>query len=740
MTSQIYAFGAGDSAPPPGKEIVGGKGYGLMVMDSLGVPVPSGFILPCALSVEFHTPKANKSDEKAFHAMIAKMVDAGLANMKGARGKLPLLSVRSGARVSMPGMMDTILNVGLTSKTFPLWEKRLGLRTALDCQRRLIQMYASVAMHVPLHHFEAQLEAAKIAAGVEKDSDLGVEELARLVSRYQSIVVEVSGHPMPDDVYAQVLGAVYAVFDSWNNPRAQEYRKIHDIPVTWGTAVIVQSMVFGNMNDESATGVLFTRNPSTGVPGVMGNYLVNAQGEDVVAGIRTPEPLSTLPDWNESAAKELEAYAHKLEAHFRDMQDIEFTIQDGKVYLLQTRDGKRASLAAFRVAHDLVKDGVITKEEAVGRVDAEQLFNVMSDRVSAAFKQKPHLTGLAAGGGVAQGVAVFTAQDAINCKVPCILVTKDTDPNDVAGMHASKGILTAIGGDTSHAAVVARGMNKACVVGATELEFPLGGAPDGYINGALAVSEGDLVTVDGSTGNVWFKTPVPLDKGEASPLVREVVSWASTAPTSSRLELHPKMALKDIMHAVEDTLGSVIYVDTAAIESHNHGIEGIREIMENLGSVLSATDERTVVVELSCRVDHYSCADSCFDIMFGIDKEQAGIEVIKEKMRGMAWPKFLRERTTIVANGREGITSWAIKHGFAVSIDVQTFADLLNAQGPVSVSPVVMGSVFGGQEAYLQAIKAVESLNGVPLPSPIAPPTYWYEAFASKPVSTKEAP
>ena len=200
------------------------------------------------------------------------------------------------------------------------------------------------------------------------------------------------------------------------------------------------------------------------------------------------------------------------------------------------------------------------------------------------------------------------------------------------------------------------------------------------------------------------------------------------------------MALKDIMHAVEDTLGSVIYVDTAAIESHNHGIEGIREIMENLGSVLSATDERTVVVELSCRVDHYSCADSCFDIMFGIDKEQAGIEVIKEKMRGMAWPKFLRERTTIVANGREGITSWAIKHGFAVSIDVQTFADLLNAQGPVSVSPVVMGSVFGGQEASLQAIKAVESLNGVPLPSPIAPPTYWYEAFASKPVSNKEAP
>lgn len=723
------------------KDILGGKGANLAEMSCLGMPVPAGFTIPCEASVAFNSADLPVPIED-FIAEVKSLVESGLAYLT-VKKNLPLLSVRSGARVSMPGMMDTILNVGITSETLPVWKKKLGEVAALDSYRRLIQMYSSVALGIDLKLFEAQLESMKHEANVLVDSELNADQLTRLVSRYMK-VVNAAGMEFPDTVMAQVMGATLAVFRSWNNPRAIEYRKIYNIPDAWGTAVTVQSMVFGNLNDKSATGVLFSRNPATGKADITGEYLVNAQGEDVVAGIRTPESLESLGKWNPDVAFELGNLVAKLEHHYKDMQDIEFTVEDGKLYLLQTRNAKRAPLAAFTVAHALATEGLITKEVAASRVSSAQLFSLMQDQIDPSFKTPANLQGLAAGGGIASGVAMFTAASAINCKVPCILVTKETDPDDIAGMNASVGILTATGGLTSHAAVVARGMNKSCVVGATDLSFnpqikTLAGVPpkDGKLG--LTFQEGDKITINGATGEVWIGIDVPVISGGASPLVKEVISWLPKASEAVRIDLHHSMSQKSLQEAVWAVKGApVVQIDTVMLEGPTayHTSPKIAQTLETLGTVLHVyADGQEFVVDLGISKDYFSNGDEAFDSMFGVSNSSYASIVFAKVSALKKWPMDLAQRTCVKVpdtSNSLSVRKELKSCGFKVSGHVKTFEDLLNADGPMAVSDDTIEAVFGSMSAYKVALKAAEAFNGGKLSKALPVPAYWYDPLTKK--------
>lgn len=397
-------------------------------------------------------------------------------------GYMPLLSVRSGARVSMPGMMDTILNVGLDNDTIADWQERLGYECAMDSSCRLIEMYGSVVKGIPRHDFEGK-------------------DLAMRVDLYE----DKTGESFPD-ADGQILGAIKAVFDSWDNDRAKVYRKMHNIPEEWGTAVVLQAMVFGNLNNQSATGVLFTRNPDSGENVVTGEYLVNAQGEDVVAGIRTPDPLTGMADWNVKVYQELMTTVATLEKTRKDMQDVEFTIMDGKLYVLQTRNAKRSARAAVRIAVDMVEEKLITPKVALKRVTAKQFDLAQQSVIDPAFTEDADFVGIPACSGVVTGVVMKSAKSAIDCKTPCILVTQETTPDDIAGMVAAKAVLTMTGGATSHAAVVARSMDKPCVVG-------LGASLNQF-------SVGETISIDGATGRVWRKE-VPVIDGGSDPYIQK---------------------------------------------------------------------------------------------------------------------------------------------------------------------------------------------------------------------------
>lgn len=519
MNIKIYPYGLGVDYPEtPSKELLGGKGYGLKVMAHLGLPVPPGFTLPCDLCQLYLDGKIDMDDVMA---EVAKW----LPKLKEVFGYMPLVSIRSGARVSMPGQMDTILNVGLTPDNLDEWAERLGKRAALDSMRRLLQMYGETVYGIPAGDFAKELEKVKLYKyGMgelpQSDKDLSEEHLVKLIDRYGK-VYEAYGFDLPSTPEDQICGAIKAVWGSWNTERAIAYRKEFNIPDSWGTAVNVCSMVFGNMNDQSATGVLFTRNPSTGEPGVMGEFLVNAQGEDVVAGIRTPDPLSSMSQWNAEVTNELFGIAAKMELHHRDMQDMEFTVQDGKLWLLQTRTGKRSAKAAFRIAHDLAQEKLITQEEALKRVTGKQYLTLLKPVIDPSFKVEPTGVGIPASAGLVSGIAVFSKEAAIASKEPCILITKETTPDDFPGMVKSQGILTALGGQTSHAAVVARGMDKACVVGLTELVVTEDGAT---LNGQ-SIAVGTPITLDGSTGRVWVDTEVPVTVSGVDGYVKELLSW-----------------------------------------------------------------------------------------------------------------------------------------------------------------------------------------------------------------------
>jgi len=735
---QIYKFGSITDGNASMKDVLGGKGANLAEMSSLGLPVPPGFTIPCAASVMYEVAcNANVDEAAEFHTEIQTLVESGIKYLVGKGKKSPLMSVRSGARVSMPGMMDTILNVGLTSKTLPYWKEQLGEAPALDSYRRLIQMYSSVALGVDLQFFEDALETMRHEAGVTLDSELNVDQLSRLVTRYMKIV-NAQGFEFPDTPMEQVMGAVAAVFRSWNNPRAIEYRKINNIPDSWGTAVTVQSMVFGNLNDQSATGVLFSRNPSTGENVITGEYLVNAQGEDVVAGIRTPENLESLEKWNPDVAFDLGMVVAKLEKRYKDMQDIEFTVENGKLYILQTRNAKRSAMAAFQVAYDLANEGLISKEVAASRVSAAQLFSVMQDSINPTFKGAPDLKGIAAGGGIVKGVVMFTAESAVNCKVPCILVTKETNPDDIAGMNASVGILTATGGLTSHAAVVARGMNKSCVVGATDLK--IGDATAKVIaciapNGP-AFQEGDMLTIDGATGNVWVKTNVPLIAGGASPVVKTVISWGAGVANADRLELSASMALTEFEKMIAACTSDAVYVDTVLLEGVDRFVNpvSLSTRMHAVGAGLIKSSATQIIVDLVGAEGHYSRGDKAFEIMFGMSEQYRAVLLETKVAPLLNWDLSVRKRTTVnLGDGVNPKHSAALKAaGFKVSGHVTTFADLLDATGPMLVSDSVIASVFGSKAAYEVAKQAIEKLQGKKDIQPLPTPAYWYEAITTK--------
>jgi pyruvate,orthophosphate dikinase len=515
----VYYFGEGHAeGNAKMKDVLGGKGAGLAEMTNIGVPVPPGFTISTAVCTYFY------EHGKQYPPELRDTVAENLARVEkvvgrkfGDRDKPLLVSVRSGARASMPGMMDTILNLGLNDETVQGPAKH-DERFALDSYRRFIQMYSDVVLDVDKEHFEHELFALRDRAGVQSDAEIPAEALRELVATYKKIVREKTGKDFPQDVHEQLWGAIGAVFNSWNNQRAITYRKLNGIPDDWGTAVNVQSMVFGNMGDDCATGVAFTRNPSTGEKKFFGEYLPNAQGEDVVAGIRTPLPISkaqvvagekSLEETMPEVYAQLEDVYKKLEAHYRDMQDIEFTIQSGKLYLLQTRTGKRTGFAAVKIACDMVDEKLIDHREAVERVEAGQIVQLLAPVFDAKEKEKALSggrllgRGLPAGPGAAAGRIAFNAERAVQMAKddPVVLVRIETSPEDIAGMHSAAGILTTRGGLTSHAAVVARGMGRPCVVGAGAIKVDYGRG-EMRSEGHEPLEEGDWVSIDGTTGEI----------------------------------------------------------------------------------------------------------------------------------------------------------------------------------------------------------------------------------------------
>ncbi|WP_434632247.1 pyruvate, phosphate dikinase [Thermoanaerobacterium thermosaccharolyticum] len=524
----VYLFSEGNASM---RNLLGGKGANLAEMTNLGLPVPQGFTVTTEACTKYYEDGKKISDDIVEEIYKNMAILEQINNKKFGDKKNPLLvSVRSGARVSMPGMMDTILNLGLNDDTvLGLAEATNNERFAFDSYRRFIQMFSDVVMGIDKNKFEAILDAVKEENGAKYDTDLTAENLKEVVKRYKELYKQEMGVEFPQDPKVQLLEAVKAVFRSWDNPRAIVYRRLNDIPSDWGTAVNVQTMVFGNMGNDSGTGVAFTRNPATGEKALFGEFLMNAQGEDVVAGIRTPQPISTLKDIMPEVYNQFTEIANKLENHYRDMQDIEFTIERSKLYMLQTRNGKRTAQAALKVAIDLVNEGLIDEKEAVLRVDPKQLDQLLHPMFDAeALKAaKPIAKGLPASPGAAAGKVYFTADDAVEAAKgrgeKVVLVRMETSPEDIEGMVVAQGILTGRGGMTSHAAVVARGMGTCCVAGCSAALIDENEKVMKI--GDVIVKEGDYISIDGSTGNVYLgeiKTVPPSLTGNFATLM----SWA----------------------------------------------------------------------------------------------------------------------------------------------------------------------------------------------------------------------
>ncbi|MGB9792958.1 MAG: pyruvate, phosphate dikinase, partial [Thermacetogeniaceae bacterium] len=521
----VYLFEEGNANM---RDLLGGKGAGLAEMTNLGLPVPPGFTITTEACTYYI------ANDKKFPPGLEEQIKEALAILEKKIGKKfgdpenPLLvSVRSGAKVSMPGMMDTVLNLGLNDKTVQGLAAATGdERFALDCYRRFIQMFGDIVLDIDIHKFEEVLEREKQRHNLQYDYQLGPDLLRGIVEEYKAIVREATGREFPQDPMEQLMLAVRAVFESWNNPRAIVYRKINQIPDDLGTAVNVQAMVFGNMGEDSGTGVAFTRDPSTGENVIYGEYLMNAQGEDVVAGIRTPYPLSRLKEEMPETYRQFEEICRLLEKHYRDMQDLEFTIERGKLYMLQTRSAKRTAAAAVKVAVDMVKEGLITKEEAVERVDPSQLDQLLHRRLDPKAKLNVIARGLPASPGAASGAVVFDADEAERrgqSGEKVILVRTETTPDDIHGVVAAQGVLTSRGGMTSHAAVVARGMGKPCVCGCEALRIDYEAKK--MTVGDIEIKEGDLISIDGSTGQVILGA-VPLIEPEMSEELRTLLEWA----------------------------------------------------------------------------------------------------------------------------------------------------------------------------------------------------------------------
>ena len=523
----VYLFSEGNGSM---KELLGGKGANLAEMTNLGMPVPQGFTITTEACTRYY------EDGQVIAPEIQAQILEYIEKMEEITGKKfgdhanPLLvSVRSGARASMPGMMDTILNLGLNEEVVQVMAEKSGNpRWAYDCYRRFIQMYSDVVMEVGKKYFEELIDQMKHARGVTMDVELTAEDLKELAEQFKAEYKENVGTDFPTDPKEQLIGAVTAVFRSWNNPRAIVYRRMNDIPSSWGTAVNVQAMVFGNMGDNCGTGVAFSRNPATGEKKIMGEFLVNAQGEDVVAGVRTPMPISQMAEKFPEAYIRFEAAAKALEDHYHDMQDMEFTVENGKLYMLQTRNGKRTATAALKIACDLVDEGQITEQEAVLMIDARNLDSLLHPQFDpqALKNASPVGSALPASPGAACGRIVFTAEDAkewASRGEPVVLVRLETSPEDIEGMAASQGILTVRGGMTSHAAVVARGMGTCCVSGCGAIKMDE--ANRQFELGGKVYRQGDWLSLDGSTGNIYGQ-PLPTVDASIGGEFGRIMAWA----------------------------------------------------------------------------------------------------------------------------------------------------------------------------------------------------------------------
>jgi pyruvate,orthophosphate dikinase len=535
MKKVVYSFGDG-TADGDGKmkDVLGGKGAGLAEMCRAKLPVPPGFTISTEVcNIYFHNHNSVPPEVDAQMMEALKILEERMGQKLGDVENPLLVSVRSGAKFSMPGMMDTILNLGLNDQTVKTLEARSGNpRFSYDCYRRFIQMYGNVVLEVPKADFDAVFDGQKKKAKAKLDTELTAEDLKQVIVGYKKLVEKKTGKPFPQDALAQLQGARDAVFGSWFNARAIYYRKMNQIPDDLGTAVNVQAMVFGNLGETSATGVGFTRNPATGEKAFYGEFLENAQGEDVVSGVRTPRPISELLKWNAAVYNQLRDITTMLEKHYHDIQDFEFTIQDGTLYMLQTRNGKRTGPAAVRIAVEMVSEGLIGKQEAVLRVDPQQLDQLLHPVLDPASKKSlaKLATGLPASPGAAVGTIVFTAEDAVEKSktAPVILVRKETVPDDIHGMEVAKGILTSRGGMTSHAAVVCRGMGTPCVAGAEGISVSEHKKEVGVTSGgkALILKEGDWLSLDGSTGEVFAGKANTLDADPSSGVLKSFMEWA----------------------------------------------------------------------------------------------------------------------------------------------------------------------------------------------------------------------
>ena len=528
MAKYVYEFSEGNGSM---RELLGGKGANLAEMSNLGMPVPQGFTVTTEACTQYY------NDGRAINADIQAEIMEHLAKLEEKTGKKfgdpsnPLLvSVRSGARASMPGMMDTILNLGLNDIAVEGFAKKTGNpRFAYDSYRRFIQMFSDVVMELSKKRFEEIIDAKKAEKGVKLDTELDADDLKDLVVRFKQFYKDEKGEEFPQEPKEQLMEAVKAVFRSWDNPRANVYRRMNEIPYDWGTAVNVQSMVFGNSGDNSGTGVAFTRNPATGEKALFGEYLINAQGEDVVAGVRTPSPISKLQEEMPHVYEQFADIANRLEQHYKDMQDMEFTIEDGKLYMLQTRNGKRTAAAALKVAVDLVDEGMIDEKEAVLRVEPKQLDSLLHPQFDPDALKKAEVIGkgLAASPGAACGKVVFTAEDAKEWHArgeKVVLVRLETSPEDLEGMQVAQGILTVRGGMTSHAAVVARGMGTCCVSGCGDIVVDYAGKK--FSLGGKDYHEGDYISIDGSTGNIYGEAIPTVPADVASGNFGRFMGWA----------------------------------------------------------------------------------------------------------------------------------------------------------------------------------------------------------------------
>lgn len=584
MQKYVYLFSEGKGTM---RELLGGKGANLAEMTSLGMPVPQGFVITTEACTRYYQDgeKIGADIEAEIYDYLNKMED--VCGKKFGDLKDPLLvSVRSGSRASMPGMMDTILNLGLNDTVVESLVTLTGNeRFAYDSYRRFVQMFSDVVMEMPKSNFEKIIDKVKEEKGISLDIDLDANDMKRLVKEFKAFYFAQKGEEFPTDPKTQLIEAVKAVFRSWNNQRAIVYRRMNDIPGSWGTAVSVQSMVFGNMGDDCGTGVAFTRNPSTGENKLYGEFLMNAQGEDVVAGIRTPQTIQHLKDVMPAVYEEFAAIATKLEKHYRDMQDMEFTIEKGKLYMLQTRNGKRTAQAALKIAVDLVEEKMLTKEEAVMKVEPKQLDSLLHPQFDAASIKAGKIAakGLPASPGAACGHVYFSAADAVAASekgIKTVLVRLETSPEDIEGMAVAEGILTVRGGMTSHAAVVARGMGRCCVAGCGDIK--MFEDEKYFIIGGDKVVEGDAISIDGSTGNIYLgdiKTVEAAMTGDFS----KFMEWADEIRT---LEIRTNADTpKDAEHAVRFGAEGIGLCRTEHMFFESDRIRAVREM------ILSNTEE-----------------------------------------------------------------------------------------------------------------------------------------------------